>query len=135
MSNSNGHRIKYLRKKQGISLRELADRVNINYSVISRIESGSRQLSDSEIKSFADYFDVSADYLLGRTDKPEQFDSDYDPLEDLKQFMIENDMQNMDFGFYDIEKWKKLSKEDIQEVKRHFEWVVARAEQENEGDN
>ncbi len=62
-----GDRIKQLREARNISQIELANRIGINNSVLSRIESGRRPVADSEINSFADFFDVSGDYILGRT--------------------------------------------------------------------
>lgn len=63
-----GDRIKKLREEAKLSQLELANRIGINNSVLSRIESGKRAVEDSEINLFADFFDVSGDYLLGRTD-------------------------------------------------------------------
>ncbi|WP_185929522.1 transcriptional regulator [Paenibacillus popilliae] len=41
-----------------------------NISVLSRIESGKRPVEHDEINLFADFFTVTGDYLLGRTDNP-----------------------------------------------------------------
>lgn len=62
-----GDRIRQLREERNLSQIELANRIGINNSVLSRIESGRRPVADSEINSFADFFDVSGDYILGRT--------------------------------------------------------------------
>jgi transcriptional regulator with XRE-family HTH domain len=65
-----GEKIKDLRNEKDWSLRELENRTGINYSVLSRIESGKRPLTDQEVIIFADLFDVSSDFLLGRIDQP-----------------------------------------------------------------
>ena len=44
--------------------------LNTNQNTISRYETGTREPSISELVRIADYFNVSVDYLLGRTDKP-----------------------------------------------------------------
>lgn len=62
-----GDRIRHLREAKNLSQLELANRIGINNSVLSRIESGRRPMADSEINSFADFFDVSGNYILGRT--------------------------------------------------------------------
>lgn len=62
-----GDRIKRLREERGLSQLELAERVGINNSVLSRIESGKRPIEDKELNLFADFFEVSGDYLLGRS--------------------------------------------------------------------
>ena len=55
-----------LREKRGLNQKELAEAVNMNRSVLNRIENGTRPVRDDELTIFADYFNVSADYLLGR---------------------------------------------------------------------
>ncbi|EAC8843134.1 helix-turn-helix domain-containing protein [Listeria monocytogenes] len=56
-----------LREKRNISQRELANRIGINKSVMNRIESGERDVRAHELEAIANYFNVSTDYLLGRS--------------------------------------------------------------------
>lgn len=42
----------------------------MNQNSISRYETGARQADYETLIMFADYFDVSVDYLLGRTENP-----------------------------------------------------------------
>jgi transcriptional regulator with XRE-family HTH domain len=49
---------------------ELSNKLNINNSVLSRIEAGKRAVEDNELIKFADFFNVDSDYLLGRKDNP-----------------------------------------------------------------
>lgn len=60
-------RVKYLRKSMNISQKELAKKININTSVMNRIESGERRLRDEELVKLSKIFGVTNDYLLGRT--------------------------------------------------------------------
>ena len=55
-----------LRENRGLNQKELAEAVNMTRSVLNRIENGTRLVRDDELTIFADYFNVSADYLLGR---------------------------------------------------------------------
>ena len=64
-------RLKNLRKQRRISQLKLAMDLNMNQNSISRYENGEREADYSTLIRFADYFDVSIDYLLGRTDNPE----------------------------------------------------------------
>lgn len=48
----------------------LAMDLNINQNSISRYETGEREADYATLIAFADYFNVSLDYLLGRTDNP-----------------------------------------------------------------
>ncbi|MGN1479977.1 MAG: helix-turn-helix domain-containing protein [Acutalibacteraceae bacterium] len=64
-------RLKELRVKKGISQLKLALDLNMNQNSISRYENGVREADYATLIKFADYFDVSLDYLLERTDNPE----------------------------------------------------------------
>ena len=54
-----------LRERHDLTQKELADKININRSVLNRIEKGTRPVRDEELKSFANFFDVPIGYLLG----------------------------------------------------------------------
>ena len=61
-------RLKELRKEKKISQLKLAFDLNMNQNTISRYENGEREADYETLIKFADYFDVSLDYLLGRSD-------------------------------------------------------------------
>ena len=63
-------RLKELRKKKGISQLRLASDLNTTQNTISRYETGEREPGIDELIKIADYFNVSVDYLIGRTDNP-----------------------------------------------------------------
>lgn len=59
-----------LRKAKGLTQKNLADVLNIAPVSWQRFEYGSSKPKLENIITLADYFDVSVDYLLGRTDNP-----------------------------------------------------------------
>lgn len=63
-------RLKNLREQKKISQLKLAMDLNMNQNSISRYETGEHQADYETLIKFADYFDVSIDYLLERTDNP-----------------------------------------------------------------
>lgn len=63
-------RLKELRISRGISQLKLALDLNMNQNSISRYETGVRQADYETLIALADYFNVSVDYLLERTDNP-----------------------------------------------------------------
>lgn len=63
-------RIFELRKKHGLSQKELGEAVGLSHKAISTIESGTRSTTIEKLALFADFFQVSTDYLLGRRDDP-----------------------------------------------------------------
>ena len=59
--------LKKIRKLKGITQKELAGILNISRSCISNYEAEKRQPDNDTIIRIADYFNVSVDYLLGRS--------------------------------------------------------------------
>lgn len=67
-------RLKELRVKRRISQVKLALDLNMSQNSISRYETGEREADYDTLIALADYFGVSIDYLLGRTDNPKLAD-------------------------------------------------------------
>ena len=63
-------RLKELRKKRNITQQRLALELAMSQNTISRYETGEREAGYAELIQIADYFNVSIDYLLERTDNP-----------------------------------------------------------------
>lgn len=61
-------RITKLRIEKGITKAELAQFIHVSRSSISEYEKGVTQPSLTVLMQIADFFEVSLDYLLGRTD-------------------------------------------------------------------
>jgi transcriptional regulator with XRE-family HTH domain len=59
-----------LRKKRGASQRTAAADLGISQALLSHYENGAREPGLSFVCRACDYYGVSADYLLGRTDDP-----------------------------------------------------------------
>jgi len=62
-----GERLKQLRKENDMLQKELADLLNVSASTIGMYERNQRDPDTSTLRFLADHFDVSVDYLLGRT--------------------------------------------------------------------
>ena len=63
-------RLQELRKKKGITQLRLATELNTTQNTISRYETGEHEPGIAELIKLADYFNVSVDYLIGRTENP-----------------------------------------------------------------
>ena len=63
-------RLKELRKSKKISQLKLALDLGLNQNSISRYENNEREADYKTLVALADYFNVSIDYLLERTDNP-----------------------------------------------------------------
>ncbi len=62
------NRLKQLREQRGLSQKDLADFLGMTRQAVAYYESGKREPNINTIIKLADYFSVSADYLLGRVD-------------------------------------------------------------------
>jgi len=63
-------RLRELRKKKRKSQIALGLDLDMSQNTISRYETGEREADYATLIKFADYFNVSIDYLLERTDNP-----------------------------------------------------------------
>jgi transcriptional regulator with XRE-family HTH domain len=105
-----GERIVQLRERQRWSQRELAKRVQLNVSVMNRIELGERPVKDHELSRIATILEVTTDYLLGRSENPS--------MSEKQEFeAFRNDPS--------LERWYKTlpqnSEEDLRRLKRIWE--------------
>jgi len=64
------NRIKQLRKEKKMTQDDLATKLHLKRSVISKYENGVIQLTDSLILELTDLFNVTTDYLLGKSNTP-----------------------------------------------------------------
>lgn len=64
------NRIKERAKESQVSLKDLFEECGLGKNTMSHMLHG-RALASDSLAKIADYLDVSVDYLLGRTDKPE----------------------------------------------------------------
>lgn len=63
-----GKRVAELRKKRGLSQTSFAEKIHMSPSTVAMWEVGEREIKSSTLHQLADFFGVSTDYLLGRTD-------------------------------------------------------------------
>lgn len=66
-----GENIRSLREEYNMKQVELAQQIHVHRSVISKIETGDRSVTHSEIEYMSRLFDVSILYIMGLTDRLE----------------------------------------------------------------
>jgi len=64
-------RVFELRKEANLSQKALGEAIGLSHKAISTLESGARGISVEKLVALAEYFGVSIDYLVGRTDNRE----------------------------------------------------------------
>ena len=65
-----GKRLRVLRESVGLSQAKLAQEIGSNQSSINRYENGQAAPTVELLRKYADYFDVSMDYIFARCDAP-----------------------------------------------------------------
>lgn len=63
-------RLLFLRKSRGLTQKQLADALALSEIAIQNYEARRRRPAFDVLLALADYFGVSLDYLVGRTDSP-----------------------------------------------------------------
>lgn len=111
------NKIVNLREEGNITQSELARRLGLDKSSMSKIESGSRKVSTDELKRISEIFEVSTDYLLGNTTDRNGHTPSWatnDDKKDLKRFLEEN-ANGMTYG------GEGLTDEEQKQVRRVLE--------------
>lgn len=62
------NRLKELREEKGITQKELGNLVNMTKMAVSHWEKGHSEPSISQLIFLSEYFGVTVDYLVGKTD-------------------------------------------------------------------
>lgn len=63
-------RLKELRTSRGFTMEQLGNEIESTRGTIGNFENGNKNPSLNILIKLADFFDVSIDYLIGRTDDP-----------------------------------------------------------------
>jgi transcriptional regulator with XRE-family HTH domain len=74
-----GKRLKALRDGAMLSQVKMAEALGSTQSSINRYENGQATPTVALFRTYADYFDVSMDYIFARTDKPQGKQYEYKP--------------------------------------------------------
>jgi transcriptional regulator with XRE-family HTH domain len=112
-----GKRLRELRKEKKLTMKELGKKFNLAESTISGYENENRKPDMDIIKQFADFFETSVDYLLGRTNDPS-----------ISKVVT----YNSEVETLILESLEGLSEDQIKEVKKHIEYLRWKARHENE---
>ncbi len=71
MSKAFAQAISSLRRSRGLSQREVAAGLGVSQALLSHYETGAREPGLDFVARICDYYDVTADYLLGRSANPD----------------------------------------------------------------
>lgn len=66
-------RLRRLREERGVKRYVVSELCGLNRSMIRRYERGEAEPNMKALINISDYFEVSIDYLVGRSDNPKKF--------------------------------------------------------------
>lgn len=72
-------KLSLLRREKGITQKQAAEDLGISQALLSHYEKGIRECHLDFVRKAAEYYEVTADYLLGMTDSRRQTDDLLDP--------------------------------------------------------
>ena len=90
------NRLHALRKAKKVTLEQLSDETDISIASLSRYETGKRNPKISTIRTLAEYFEVSSDYLEGRDSSTDTVENIYDLSNIFYQLRISNGLNQGD---------------------------------------
>ena len=79
MDSVTAERLLGLRENLKLTQQKLSKLLGISQTALNRYEHGETAINSNALKKYADFFDVSADYILGRCDDPQGKKFDYQP--------------------------------------------------------
>lgn len=95
-------RIRELRKKCGITMKELGEKIGVAESTISQYETGKRQPDYETLLKLGEYFGVTADYLLGKENAPDNTSKRPISNDDIKFALFGGDGEITDAMFEEV---------------------------------
>ncbi|MGZ9782497.1 helix-turn-helix domain-containing protein [Bacillus pseudomycoides] len=117
-------RLKQIRREHKLTQEQLGEKINVTKVSISGYENGNRTPDTETLQKLADCFDISVDYLLGRTNKRSLNDTPDESNQPL------NDPE-LGLWFKDI---KDASPEKQEELRQFWEFIKMKEKNRKPGD-
>ncbi len=111
------NRLKQLRLEKNLTMRELADKVGINYSTFSTLEREKRPFTLDHLQRLSKFFDVSFDYILGTSDERKNKDMVTDVTPDGKITKVQ-----MEF----LKRVEDLNVKDMEQVFDYIDFLKSK---------
>lgn len=119
-----GKRIKSLRIAKNLLQTDLAEQLNLSQQTISLYESDKRQPDYQTLQNIADFFNVSVDYLLGRTNI--QNHEGLPIMESSEEYYVDNEI---------IKEINNLSPESQEDLEAYIKLLKLRDMQKRNNEN
>lgn len=110
-----GDRLRQLRKERSVSQSDLARSIGVSERALQNYETGEREVKLSLLRACAEFFDVSIDFLAGKTEDPETTNTD--PEQEFIKWVKNNISSTF---FYDFDSDPEESKAQMMRDLRYL---------------
>lgn len=125
-------RIRQLRSENHISQKTLAKELYVSQQTVAKWEAGASTPNPETLSKIADYFDVSVDYLLGKTDikkAPAHGEQGRDGFEPSY-----GDLDRLKFALFGGDSIEDIDDELMEDVKAYAKFKLQQKQKEKEKD-
>lgn len=123
-----GNRIRDLRKKRGLTQKQLAQKLNVSEQAIAGYEQNARRPNPDMLKDLANIFEVSVDYLLGNDNMSTSL-SDATEDKELNKKILQMAQDEFDRTLF--KKYGDLSEEKKKLVMAVINGIIETADEED----
>ena len=118
-------RLKAERKKNNINQTQLAEKLYLDRSSISKYESGKQIPETPTLEKLADFFDISIDYLLGKTDIRNYEDNS--SLNSINENLSTNGLKTLAAHFDE----EQFTQDDLDDIENFIKFIVSKKKVNN----
>ena len=118
-------RIEDLCKEKNVNITTMCTEANVSRATLTDYKMGRiKSLSADKLARIADYFDVSVDFLMGKTDIKKQ------PLSEDKEADVNDEFADIKFALYGGP--KDLTDQDKKEILNFIKFIQHRRDEKND---
>lgn len=118
-------RLKAERKKNNITQTQLAEKLYLDRSSISKYESGKQIPETPTLEKLADFFDVSIDYLLGKTDIRNYENNS--SLNSINENLSTNGLKTLAAHFDE----EQFTQDDLDDIENFIKFIISKKKVNN----
>ncbi|MRI65109.1 helix-turn-helix domain-containing protein [Gracilibacillus thailandensis] len=108
-------RLKQLRNSKGLFQKEVADKLGIKQNTLSGYENGTRSPDNELLKDIADFYNVTLDYLLGRSDDPTLTEKENKDFLEIKKLIDKMEREGKHNELEQLKSYTKWLAHDLEE--------------------
>lgn len=113
-------RLKELRKDKGLTQKDLGDILGVGKTTISMYENGNSTPNDEIKLKICDYFDISLDYLIGKSSIKNYSHNPY--FEDVNKIAKHNGIHTLAAHFENEE----FTQDDLDDIENFINYVISK---------